>query len=274
MNNTQNTTVTNADTLIIEISDDEFSYCSFNQHSNTPLFIHNQPIDKNSTQSIEMQFQAFIISSNVIKTSYKDVFINHSNTKFTLCPTVLYSPENTRTLLEFNIGYTSDSVIKTDEINHDIQCIYAIPELLNSTIDKLLPSHKSKNTLSVLCQLFLSAEEFSSESVLLYLYKNLIYIIVKDKHKLLLANTFDVNTQEDVLYYLLFTLEQFELNPLTVKLAIAGNTETNNTLITSVKKYIKEVRFATGNKSIHWENLKGIPQHFNYSLINRLYCVS
>jgi hypothetical protein len=274
MNNTQNTTVTNADTLIIEISDDEFSYCSFNQHSNTPLFIHNQPIDKNSTQSIEMQFQAFIISSNVIKTSYKDVFINHSNTKFTLCPTVLYSPENTRTLLEFNIGHTSDSVIKTDEINHDIQCIYAIPELLNSTIDKLLPSHKSKNTLSVLCQLFLSAEEFSSESVLLYLYKNLIYIIVKDKHKLLLANTFDVNTQEDVLYYLLFTLEQFELNPLTVKLAIAGNTETNNTLITSVKKYIKEVRFATGNKSIHWENLKGIPQHFNYSLINRLYCVS
>jgi len=274
MNQTENISIPISDTLVIEITDDGFSYCGFSQHSNTPLFVNHLAIDKNSTQSLEMQFQAFVISSNVLKTSYQDVFVNHTNTRFTLCPTVLYSPENTRTLLEFNIGETSDSIIKTDEINHDIQCIYAIPELLNSTIDKLLPSHKSKNTLSVLCQLFLSAEEFSGESVLLYLYKNLIYIIVKDKHKLLLANTFHVNTQEDVLYYLLFTLEQFELNPLTIKLSIAGNTETNNPLITSVKKYIKEVRFATGNKSIHWENLKGIPQHFNYSLINRLYCVS
>lgn len=262
-----------ADTLIIELSEDALSYCECHHESNTPITIQSHPIDRNNS-SIENEFIRFVNTSHFLSKQHPHVFVNYFNSKFTLCPSILFSPENARDLLEFNVGNTNESIIKYDIINHDVVCVYSIPESINSYIDKLLPNHKTKHTISVLCELFLNSEEFKNESVLLVINSLSIDIIIKNKQKLVLANSFNVNGQEDILYYLLFSLEQFELNPLTARLSIAGNIETNNSLALAIKKYIKEVRFAAGHKSINWSNLKGIPQHQHYSILNRIFCAS
>jgi hypothetical protein len=273
MQETQTNTFT-PDTLIIELSEDALSYCEYHHESNTPISIQNYPIDRNNISLIENEFVRFFNNSNLLLKQYSNVYINYSHSKFTLCPFILFSAENARDLLEFNTGNTNESIIKYDFINHDIVCLYSIPESINSSIDKLLPNHKTKHTLSVLCELFLNSEEFKNESVLLVINSSSIDLIIKNKQKLLIANSFNVNSHEDILYYLLFSLEQFELNPLTARLSIAGNIETNNTLALAIKKYIKEVRFASGHKSINWSNLNGIPQHQYYSILNRIFCAS
>jgi len=96
--------------------------------------------------------------------------------------------------------------------------------------------------------------------------------LLKQDHKLILANQFSIKTQEDVLYYVLFILEQYTLNPLTVNITLVGNIESTSTLITSLKKYIKNIRLGIGHKSTNWESISGSPQHFNYTLINRIFC--
>ena len=118
----------------------------------------------------------------------------------------------------------------------------------------------------------LQSDEFTKENILLFVSEHHIEIVVKQDHKLLLSNQYGIKTTEDVLYYLLFILEQYEFNPLFVNVTVAGNTESTSPIISSIKKYIKNVSLAKGNKFINWQGLQGMPQHFNFTLLNRLFC--
>lgn len=118
----------------------------------------------------------------------------------------------------------------------------------------------------------LQSDELVKEQIILSIRSNYIEIVVKHEHKLLLTNQYSVKTQEDVLYYILFILEQYQLNPLFVRLTVTGNIEANSSLINSLKKYIKNVQLALGNKHLNWSSISGAPQHYNYTLLNRLFC--
>jgi hypothetical protein len=175
-------------------------------------------------------------------------------------------------MLEFNAGSVADKLVLTDDINTDIKLIYAIEESLKSTLDLIFPNHQLKHSLTILSKLMLVSEELINEQIILSIHSNYIEVVVKQDQKLVLANQFSVKTQEDVLYYVLFIIEQYQLNPVTATITIVGNLDTNSELIISLKKYIKNIHLALGNKSINWTGVAGTPQHFNYTLINRLFC--
>lgn len=261
-----------ANALVIELSDNLIQFCELESEYNKPLYIVNYPIDHSMHQSCSEHLINALRHFQFSKKKYEHVSVNYFNSQFTLCPGSYYNPENNRALLEFNSGAVADKLIFTDDIGADIKSIYAIDETLKSTLDQVYPHHQLKHTLSVLSRLMLQTEELLKEDIILSVHSNYIELVVKQDHKLILTNQFSIKTQEDVLYYVLFILEQYQLNPLTVNITVTGNLESNSGLITSLKKYIKNIRLAIGHKNINWSNIKGTPQHFNYTLLNRLFC--
>ena len=102
---------------------------------------------------------------------------------------------------------------------------------------------------------------------------NIIEITIKQKNNLQFYNAFNYQTTEDIIYYLLFTLEQLQLNPLTVKIAIAGQTDSNSELIISLKKYIKHINFTANNTATYFKNeLIDTPTHFYFTVLNQILC--
>lgn len=261
-----------ADTLIIEVSNGEFYFCEVESEKNTPLVVCSFPLDNTANKSISEQLLIATNHFGFSKKKYKTILVNVVNPQFTLCPIALYQPDNARALLEFNCGDTAQQLISTDDINATIKLIYTIDEALKSTLDKLFPQHHLKHHITVLSRLMLNTEELSKENMFISIRDNSIEVIVKQNQQLILANQYSIKTNEDVLYYVLFILEQYQLNPLTVALTIAGNMDANSELIVSLKKYIKHIRLATGHKTLNWQYLTGMPQHFNYTLLNRLFC--
>lgn len=261
-----------ADTLIIEVSENHIRFCEMDAVQNLPLWVVYYPFDS----VIEMSPDEHLINAvkhfQFSKKSYNKVLLNSIDKLFTLCPTAFYKADDARSLLEFNVGSVGNRLVLTDDINSDVKLIYAIDEQLKSVLDKLYPQHQLKHSLTVLSKLMLSSDEFSKDGILLSLQNNCIEFVVKQDHKLLLANQYTVKTQEDVLYYLLFILEQYQLNPLFVNVSLMGNVEADAPLIKSLKKYIKHVHLAKGHKLLNWSNVEGMPQHFNYLLLNRVFC--
>jgi hypothetical protein len=139
-------------------------------------------------------------------------------------------------------------------------------------LNNLFPNHQLKHTQTILSKLFLQEEEFQKDDLLINIHQHCIEIIHKQNGKLVLANQFSVTTEEDILYYVLFVLDQYQLNPLLVSIVLTGNTDSNSSIIKTLNKYIKYIRLATGHKTIQWQALYGMPQHFNYTLLNRLFC--
>jgi hypothetical protein len=261
-----------ADGLVIELSDSLIKFCEVQFNENNSLYICHYPIENTLQYSLSEHLINALKHFQISKKSYKHVYINYITSQFTLCPSVFYNLENNRAFLEFNSGTVGNALVLTDEINADIKLIYAIDEQIKSTLDQLFPNHLLKHTLTVLSKLMLSSEELVKENVIVSIHANYIEVVVKQEQKLLLANQYSIKTQEDVLYYVLFILEQYHLNPLKVNIKIIGDIDSSSSLINSLKKYIKNINLGIGHKTINWSTLKGMPQHFNYTLLNRLFC--
>jgi hypothetical protein len=261
-----------ADSLVIELSDTLIQFCELEAGQNKPVFICNYPIENILNQSVSEHFISAIKYFQFSKKQYQHIYINYFTPKFTLCPTRFYNSDTNRSMLEFNTGSTDDKLLLTDDVNADIKLIFAIDESLKSTLDQIFPNHQLKHSLTTLSKLMMVSEELIKEHIILSIHSNYIEVVVKQEQKLLLANQFSVKTQEDILYYVLFILEQYQLNPLLTNISIVGNVDANSELIISLKKYIKNIHLPLGNKSLNWSGLTGAPQHFNYTLINRLFC--
>jgi hypothetical protein len=68
-------------------------------------------------------------------------------------------------------------------------------------------------------------------------------IVVLQNQKLLLFNSFDYQTPEDFLYYLLFTAEQLNMNPENFKLELLGTIAEEDGFYQLAYKYIRNITF-------------------------------
>ncbi|MDF2448599.1 MAG: uncharacterized protein K0R26_1103 [Bacteroidota bacterium] len=261
-----------ADILVIELLPSTVSFCELNAAAEKPLWLTHHSYEEQTQTGLSDALLQMVKHHRLAEKTYQHVYINYFEKQFTLCPATFYNEESSRTLLEFNTGTTGDKLIITDDLNSDIKLMYSIDEHLKSTLDRLFPQHLLKHTLTIQSRILLHSEELAKEDILLSIHASFIEVVVKQDQKFLLANQFSVSTEEDILYYVLFILEQYQLNPLTVKITLTGNLPSESGIVSVLKKYIKNIRLGIGHKSINWSNLAGLPQHHNYTLLNRMFC--
>ena len=98
-------------------------------------------------------------------------------------------------------------------------------------------------------------------------------LCAKNEKGLLFYNIFNPQSDEDVLYYLLFALEQFSLNPQHLKLALAAEVEANSALITSIKKYVRHLQLVAHSPNlILQDDFATMPSHHYFQLLNQFLC--
>lgn len=261
--------INNTNGLVIDYAEDFVSFCEFEMGTFKPLFISHYPINEAEGH------RAFLTAINYFqfsKKNYNTVNINYFTPQFTLCPSQFFNESDKKTLLEFNCGNIENKIVLSDDVSSDVKLIYSIPETLKSLFDQTFPNHRIKHSMCVLSQLMMNSKDLSSEDVLLSIHESRIEFVVKNNHQLLIANQFSVKTEQDVLYYLLFLLEQYQLAPSSVNVCLIGNVNTTSEVYIMLKKYIKYIRFASGHKNLIYSHIEGAPQHYNYTLLNRLFC--
>lgn len=261
-----------ANTLVIEFNSTSIYFGELNSENDTAYFIQPYLLDTQSQKSLSDQLLAALNHLGFSKKTYKQVYINIDNANFTLCPVALFEQESARSILEFNCGDTNLQPLLIDDLSPNIKLIYTIDEELKSTCDKVFPQHQIKHRITLLSRLLLNADEFLKQDLLISINNQHISVVLKQEQNIVLANQYQVQTQEDVLYYILFIIEQYQLNPETIKLSLIGNFNADAELVVLLKKYIRHIRLAVGYKNLNWENIVGMPQHHNYTLTNRLFC--
>jgi len=86
-------------------------------------------------------------------------------------------------------------------------------------------------------------------------------------------NVFKWNSDEDILYYLLFSLEQFGFDAANVRLTLAGERPLNSALFDALKRYFKHINYTTPAPSLKLSgDLARLPSHYYFSLLNQHLC--
>jgi hypothetical protein len=218
-------------------------------------------------------FLQFADEFSLTRSTFKTIYVNWLNSNFTLIPAAYYETGKAKELLDFNVGVKENETVLVNDLKDNIKLIFSIPTELKQAIDKTFPHHQLKHFGSSSVNLFFSHFQLKNSDVFLNIHEKQVELLVKKEKALQLYNIFNCKSDEDILYYLMFSVEQFKLDPASLRLCISGNRETSDELFTAIKKYIRHLNFANSDKIIkRKEELENIPNHFYFSLLNRVLC--
>ena len=234
--------------LALQVSLNGFSFCISDMLSHTILsfkdiVFSNVKTDSNLNQKTEDHLAMAFKENPELTESYDQIVIIHENNLSTFVPTALFDEQFLGSYLQFNTKVFESDFFTYDEVStYQMNNVY-IPyiNINNFFIDAFGQfSAKHANTILVSKLLDLS-KNVDEKKMFVHMSFNHFEIIVVQNQKLLLFNTFDYKTPEDLIYYLLFAAEQLNLNPEFFKFEFLGSISEKDDFFKIVYKYIRNV---------------------------------
>ncbi|MBL6944718.1 MAG: DUF3822 family protein [Bacteroidales bacterium] len=207
---------------------------------------------------------------------YKSVFLIYQNKYSTLIPQPLFSVEHKNLYLGFNQPFQENSRIVFDKlrINQAVNIYY----LSNFVVEKAKDFWPNVKLLHYSTALITSLSinfknKVTAKTLFVNLHKNHFDIVHFKENKLHYFNSFEFQTKEDFIYFLLITIDQLILNPEDVKLIISGNIDKTDDTYKMIQQYIKNYSFISRNDNYSYSFVMDeLKYHRYYTLFNALQC--
>lgn len=209
------------------------------------------------------------------KYEFSKVKICLTSLQFTLVPESLLHPGDEQTYFKINFKNHSNLEVKHSHINaFSLFTIFGVDRELQTVLTHLFQDPKIIHHSEILLQSIIRiGRNDSSKKMLLNIRKNDIDILIAEGKKIILLNSFNRTSEEDVLYYLLFTCEQLNIDTESISIYLAGEIELESALYKLLYKYIRKITFVEHDRTLSFgDGFEEIPANFYYTLFNLPLC--
>lgn len=230
--------------LTLKIGLNGFSYGVWDTLQRNMVAFQEIQFDCNDkTKKVEDWYEHAFFNSTDLRLSYDEVQVIHDNNLNTFVPNALFDEAYLGSYLQYNT-----KVFDTDFFTHDTLESYSmhnvyIPyvHLNNFLVDKFGP-YEYQHAASILVKRLLDlSKNTSGKKMFIHLSGTHFELIVLQNQHVLLYNSFDYKTPEDMLYYVLFTAEQLQLNPEQFPLEFLGNISPEHPAFQLTYAYVRNV---------------------------------
>jgi len=222
-------------------------------------YYSSNQIDENSLATLFSNHQE-------LNDSFSKVMICYDFNQTILMPEKYFNPEEANKLLKAVFALNNQSLTSIQSIpGYDLHNIYSTPKDVNDWVNRKFSNRKCFHNHSVGIQAM-----NNKDGLLIDFWEDEFSLIFTSKEKLLLAQTFSYSNPEDVLYYLLKTIQQFSFSQKEVKLTISGLIEKESALFKELYNYFLNIEF----KNSYWQSDDEYPKHFFSSLNDLVQCAS
>lgn len=227
--------------LFIEISLDNFSYCIKNQMNSQVVDFKTIPL--NRLKAIDQQLDLIFDKETKLNSSFDDILILHNNNLNTFVPESLFDETALGSYLQYNV-----KVFPTDYFDFDtldvskMKNIYVPYVVFNNYFLDRFGSFNFEHIHTNLIQLLTArSENTNNNNFYVHITANHFEIIIIKNDKLLFFNSYDYQTKEDFIYYILFVMEQLQLSPQEQKIELIGVIDLDSALYQIAYQYVKNV---------------------------------
>jgi hypothetical protein len=230
--------------LSIQISLSGLSFCILDKHYNTIDHFKQVTFDKKATPFEVLERLTTVLNTNTIyDQKFNQILLIYQNEISSCVPKSLFNEDNCADYLKFNAKILNSDFFAHDEITiNDIINVYVPYININNYIFDRYGAFEYKHASTILIQSLLQLEaKFKDTKLYVNVSNTHFEIIAIDKGQLLFYNTFDHLTKEDFIYFILFTIEQLQLNPETILLKLLGDISKDDEYFNIVYKYIRFV---------------------------------
>lgn len=180
---------------------------------------------------------------------YKDATIQlcYHHSYFAVVPSEIFNEELKTDYLKFNSKlYNNDSI--SCEVNTDLKLHIPFVPYVNIH-NGLLDFYESVDfTHSLHLSIkwaFQLSEKQAGEFAYIFMQKNSFDLVIIKYGKLHLANYFEYETAEDLVYYALFAIEQTQCNRERINLSVIGNLSDVHPIFKYLYRYVAHVELTT-----------------------------
>ncbi len=241
--------------LSIQVSLSGFSFCVLDIIGNTILATEAIVFEKELTPYVvQKRLKELFEKNQITQISFSEVIVIHRNNLFSLVPKALFNEKELANYLKFNAKILANDHIAYDGIDsYDMVNVYVPFVNINNYIYDLFGEFEFRHNGTVLIQTLLNSQSSANEPICyVHVLENQMDITVIAHKKLLLYNSYHFFTKEDFIYYLLFTLEQLNLNTETIKLKLFGAVEEGDGIYDICYNYVKHISiFIPSHPSYH-----------------------
>lgn len=183
----------------------------------------------------------------VLKEPFNDVTLIYATQLYTIVPQSLFDETRASEYLKFN-----SKILATDFIAHDtlktseIVSVY-IPFInINNYFFERFGGFRYYHSSSLLLKQLLEKENATKEPLIyIHVAKSSFDMIVVENRSLKLCNTYLYKTKEDFIYYILFCMEQLQLDSDRIPVHLFGNIHKQSPLYDIVFKYVRNTSIVT-----------------------------
>jgi hypothetical protein len=222
---------------------------------------------KRTPEELLSEIETVISETEALQQKFSDVTVIFTNKIYTVIPFSLFEESKVSEYLKFNSKILPSDFIAHDIIdNYDIAVVYVPYVNINNYFFDRFGSFQYYHGTSLFLKNVLDSERHSIiPKIYLHVQREQFDCIVVKNGDLQLCNTYSYKTPEDLVYYVLFCLEQLNLNPDTISLLLCGDIEENDANYKLLFTYVRNISFTTAPQSANLV-IDSEASHKNYLL--------
>ena len=231
----------NNSSLAIHINESWVIFCLFNHQKLSSLnkvrFLHKKKSNF-VLKTIKKYIKSF--SKENIPSDVKLIYYNKTST---LVPSTLFDHKNSLNYLKYNTSINIDDISANDQVlNHEINNVYIPNTEINNFIFEKFKTFDFFHYSSLIIEKISNelAEKFS-EKVFVNINDGFIDVLFFKDKKLMFYNSYDYNSYEDILFYLLFCFSELKLNPDEIHTVFSGSIDLDSKLYELIYTYVRNV---------------------------------
>jgi hypothetical protein len=244
--------------------------------SNKYLCVERIPLSEDTDYSnLTQNLEAAIESSELLQQSYKSADGAYRGPHATLVPNALYEKEQQSKYLDFNFSDLPAGKIHTDTLfSIGSANVYLVPEAAAALFTQRFPNIRFHHSNTVLIETVMRQNRYSTDQAI---YVN---INEKDFDMLVLAgkslqfyNSFAYQSAEDLVYYLLYVVEQLKLSPTKTPITLLGEIDRESATYEYLKQYLSQLSFGKRNWVFKYPYVfSPIAEHQSFVLLHQFQC--
>ncbi|TXD64661.1 DUF3822 family protein [Polaribacter glomeratus] len=254
--------------LSIQFSLDGFSFCVTDSETQEKIYFTAYQFEEtlNSPEDLLENIEYIFKNNANLQFEYTSVLVIHKNNLATLVPSKYFDENKLASYLNFNIKTLSTDFIAFDEVTSiEAKNLYVPYININNYLFQNFGEFEYRHHHTILIEKLLMLKRLNEKTMFVNVSKNSFDIVVLENKKIIFLNSFLYQTKEDFIYYILFTVEQIQLDTAIFKLFFMGDIQTESEIYKIAYKYIKNIFFLESQNSI-FKDLEA-PNHSNFILL-------
>lgn len=210
-----------------------------------------------------------------IQLPYQRTEITIAAQKFTIAPHAFAEHGNIAEIMLAAHTINPDEEIMVEPV-FDLGPVVAmlVPRYIREYCDVLFPGSKLRVAPAVFVKgVIRKHSQLIARQVFLNIHKGYFEITVIQGLRLLYLNSFKFSDTSDILYYVIFVLEQLGFVPSEQEIILMGDISEASAITTQLKMYCGSLRFADSPDGLEFGGLfTGISMHQHFTLLNIPLC--